>query len=481
LRHTYLNADPPCLEHEYVAGGDLAGLIYQQQRNQGKLPPDMARRIVYSLARVMTYPHQLQPPIVHRDLKPANILVRQKGDGKVTLHITDFGIGGVAAAQALEKAREASTGHFLATALNGTHTPLYASPQQKKGAAADPRDDVYALGIIWYQMLIGDLSEEAPTGSGWMEPFRKQGGAAAELDLLQACFDTNPACRPQDAGALAKRLKRIIEPEPPVEAGPQPTEDREPPPSVQKAVGAKDPEVQQPVRVGRFGPQPGGQVATIDTTRGQTSSVGGQGRSRVARYWCVNFDTQEVLQHGLQENFWAMQYQYSHGGHFYQGGPNQLASTAKHWKAVAKVEAGDWLVAYLKPKRFYAVGEVIEPRQRVRHDGKPVHEGCIERTVTEQTHRFLDGVVRYTPETRVFYEDFTDPWVLSVTNRYSQQREDQKYPQRIDVREWEHKCAGVQVEGLAEAVAFPLYRLSVFELPEPFFKIIRERLQAEAR
>jgi hypothetical protein len=189
----------------------------------------------------------------------------------------------------------------------------------------------------------------------------------------------------------------------------------------------------------------------------------------MAHYWCMNFDVQEVLQHGLQENFWAMQYQYSHGGRVYQGSPNQLHSTTKHLRSVAEVEAGDWLVAYLKPKTFYAVAEVIEPRERVWQCGQPVHEDSIERTVTEQTHRFLDGIVRYTPETRVFYDDFTDPWI--------EQREDWKYPQRIDVREWEYKCAGVQVDGLAEAVAFPVYRLAVFEIPESFLEIIRTRLQ----
>jgi hypothetical protein len=92
------------------------------------------------------------------------------------------------------------------------------------------------------------------------------------------------------------------------------------------------------------------------------------------------------------------------------------------------------------------------------------------------THRFLNGIVRYT-ETRVFYDDFTDPWVLSGINSYSEQHEDWKYPQRIDVREWEEKCAGVQVDGLAEAVAFPLYRLAVFVIPKSFFEIIRARLQ----
>jgi hypothetical protein len=199
----------------------------------------------------------------------------------------------------------------------------------------------------------------------------------------------------------------------------------------------------------------------------------------MARHWCMNFDAEEVLRHGLQENFWAMQYQYSHDGRIYQGNPSQLPSTTKHLRTVADVHTGDWLVAYLKPKTFYAVGEVIEPRTRSRHRDQPIHEDSIGRTVTEQTHRFLDGIVRYTPETTIFYEDFTDPWVLSGINSYSEQPEDWRYSQRIDVREWEHEGAGVQVDGLGEAVDFPLYRNAVFEIPETFFNIIRARLQAQ--
>jgi serine/threonine protein kinase len=209
LKHTYLSADPPCLEYEYIAGGDLAGLVYDLLRgHKGNLHPGLVRKLVSSLASTMQHPHQLNPPIVHRDLKPANILVERLPKG-LQLHITDFGIGGVAAGQALEQAREASTGHFQATALRGAHTPLYASPQQVRGDPPDPRDDVFALGVIWYQMLAGDLSKGAPHGNGWMKPFREQGVAAAELDLLQSCFEDDPECRPADAGALAQRVEEL--------------------------------------------------------------------------------------------------------------------------------------------------------------------------------------------------------------------------------------------------------------------------------
>ena len=111
-----------------------------------------------------------------------------------------------------------------------------------------------------------------------------------------------------------------------------------------------------------------------------------------------------------------MQYQYSHSGGVYQGSPKQLHSTTRHLKEVMKVKAGDWLVAYLKPKTFYAVGEVVEPRRRAWQRGHPVHKDSVERTTSEQTHQFLDGIVRYT-ETPVFYDDFTDPWVSCRTRR----------------------------------------------------------------
>jgi serine/threonine protein kinase len=215
LLGTYLNAEPPCLEYEYVAGGDLTELLYKQlQKRQGKLPPDLVLKIVRSLARTMKHPHGLKPPIVHRDLKPANILVQRSAEGKLSFRIADFGIGGVAAGHAIEQARGTTTGHFLATALRGFHTPLYASPQQMEGAAPDPRDDVYALGVIWYQLLVGDLTKGAPSGRGWRHALTGRGVSASVLDLMEECFEGDAAHRITDAGVLAERLEDLLKPRP---------------------------------------------------------------------------------------------------------------------------------------------------------------------------------------------------------------------------------------------------------------------------
>jgi TPR repeat protein/predicted DNA-binding WGR domain protein len=209
LRQTYLSGETPCLEYEFIEGGDLAGAIYAYQEKKGQLPAEMATRIVLHLARSVGQLHQLSPPIVHRDLKPANVLVR-KGQGRTDFLITDFGIGGVVASQALEQTRSGGTSQSMMTSLAGAHTPLYASPEQKRGEPPDPRDDVHALGIIWYQLLLGDFSVGAPTGGAWRRVLTQRGLSDALLHLLESCFETEAEHRPPNGAAVADRIEAIL-------------------------------------------------------------------------------------------------------------------------------------------------------------------------------------------------------------------------------------------------------------------------------
>jgi serine/threonine protein kinase len=137
LLHTYLSADPPCLEYEYVEGGDLTGLI-QEMHARGPAKPEVANRLLLRLAEVVAFAHRAEPPIVHGDLKPANVLVRRTAEGKVMLRVIDFGIGGIAAARAAQEVRQPtrSRPQLLTEAVRGAHTPLYASPEQQ-GFLAD--------------------------------------------------------------------------------------------------------------------------------------------------------------------------------------------------------------------------------------------------------------------------------------------------------------------------------------------------------
>jgi serine/threonine protein kinase len=163
------------------------------------------------LAKPGAFAHRLSPPLVHRDLKPANILVQRRPDGKLSLKVADFGIGGVASGQALAEVARGGTSRsrFLTTALRGTHTPLYASPEQKRGEQPDPHDDVHALGVIWYQLLTGDLSAAAPSGLLWPRRLQERGASGAMVEVLAAGVEPRAEDRPGSAGELAERLTAL--------------------------------------------------------------------------------------------------------------------------------------------------------------------------------------------------------------------------------------------------------------------------------
>jgi WD40 repeat protein len=118
---------------EYLQGQTLKQLIKQE----GPLPPDRVVRIVAQIASALDHAHQ--EGFIHRDVKPANIFVGR--DDLVTL--TDFGI-----AKAAWGAKLTRTGILIGT-------PEYMSPEQARGEKVDPRTDVYALGVVAYQMLSG--------------------------------------------------------------------------------------------------------------------------------------------------------------------------------------------------------------------------------------------------------------------------------------------------------------------------------------
>lgn len=208
LRNAYLNADPPCLEYEYVSGGDLTGLIHDWRRSSEGISWRTVAEVMAQLAEIVGFAHQRNPAIVHRDLKPANILVQRSGD-KVQFKIADFGIGGIAASQAIKEAAGNPT-WYMTRMATGTCTPLYASPQQRNGQPADPRDDVYALGVIWYQAITGNLSAAPPSGVAWRARLNRLGMSNDLIDLLVRCFEDDPDDRPRDAAELANLLKNAL-------------------------------------------------------------------------------------------------------------------------------------------------------------------------------------------------------------------------------------------------------------------------------
>jgi formylglycine-generating enzyme required for sulfatase activity/tRNA A-37 threonylcarbamoyl transferase component Bud32 len=196
-----LEGETPWLAYEYVAGGDLAGLIRHRQKDALPRRAEQALVVLRILAGIVGRFHRLAQPIIHRDLKPANILLTKDR----LLRITDFGISHVAAEQEIRQATISTPSLSLGATYRGAHTPIYASPQQKKGLKADVRDDIHALGIIGYQLLLADLGAERPAGK-WRKRVADCGLSEAMLDLLESCWDDDPDERPRDAQALAEAL-----------------------------------------------------------------------------------------------------------------------------------------------------------------------------------------------------------------------------------------------------------------------------------
>ncbi len=135
LLEVHEDARPPYIVLEYMDGEPLRSIIDAHRR----LPLSRALQIATSLAEVIAYCHAQR--VVHRDLKPENILVG--ADGRVK--IIDFGIA------LLEGAPRVTWRGF--SGLVGT--PEYMAPEQIKGERGGPQTDIYAVGLIMYEMLAG--------------------------------------------------------------------------------------------------------------------------------------------------------------------------------------------------------------------------------------------------------------------------------------------------------------------------------------
>ena len=118
---------------EYVHGRTLAQVVAED----GPLPPELAAAIAASVAEALAFAHA--EGLVHRDVKPANIMLTDSGRVKVM----DFGIARVVSA------------HTLTQTATVFGTAAYLSPEQAQGERVDGRSDVYALGVVLYEMLTG--------------------------------------------------------------------------------------------------------------------------------------------------------------------------------------------------------------------------------------------------------------------------------------------------------------------------------------
>ena len=124
-----------------MTGGDLKARIREHPEG---MPVAEVREVAATMARALDYAHQRG--FVHRDVKPENILFGEDGAPR----LTDFGIARVME----EETRMTETGR-------GIGSPRYMSPEQARGQAVDGRSDIYSLGVVFYEMLTGQVPFDA--------------------------------------------------------------------------------------------------------------------------------------------------------------------------------------------------------------------------------------------------------------------------------------------------------------------------------
>ena len=182
-----------------VGGTTLLRLIRDQSLRLGEVVD-----IGIQVAEALDYSHSRG--VVHRDIKPANIMVtRDEGGTGVRVRVMDFGL-----AHSATESRLTKTGTLVGTVA-------YLSPEQVASRAFDGRSDIYSLGVVLYECLVGEppftgevqsilyrIVHEVP------QPPRALGAEIREelQDIILRCLEKDPGKRPQKAGQVAEALKR---------------------------------------------------------------------------------------------------------------------------------------------------------------------------------------------------------------------------------------------------------------------------------
>lgn len=173
---------------EYVEGRSLAQLLKQEG---GPLAPERALNLFDQILTAVTYAHTFtyqdqdggaHRGIIHRDLKPPNILVTPEDKIK----ITDFGIVKVVGSETTD------------TNSSGYGSPRYVSPEQAQGMDVDQRSDIYSLGVILYEMLVG-----AP-------PFGNEREPLTRTEILRAHVEQQPPLPTEINPLITLEVESII-------------------------------------------------------------------------------------------------------------------------------------------------------------------------------------------------------------------------------------------------------------------------------
>jgi serine/threonine protein kinase len=199
----------PYIVMEYLKGPTLAAYLRRLHQRKKRSPQSQVVRLLNGLATALDYAHGRG--VIHRDIKPANILLDSKMvefpldkplPNDVEAVLTDFG---------LVRLVDATT-HTTVGMLSGT--PLYMSPEQALGETIDHRTDIYALGIVLYEMLAGSLPFQADSTLTILHmhahatPLAIPGISAKIQAVVNCALAKNPADRYQTSWEMASDFAR---------------------------------------------------------------------------------------------------------------------------------------------------------------------------------------------------------------------------------------------------------------------------------
>lgn len=195
-----LETGAPYMVMEYLEGSDLSDLV----AHRGPLPWHEVVEYVLQACEAIAEAHVAG--IVHRDLKPANLFLIRRADGSPCIKVLDFGIS---------KAADAASGSALTQTAAMMGSPKYMSPEQLKSTRdVDARTDIWALGVIFYELLSGEGAFRADTMPQLYvaiiqdppQPLRRPDVPPGLIQVILRCLEKDPTRRFQSVAELAAAL-----------------------------------------------------------------------------------------------------------------------------------------------------------------------------------------------------------------------------------------------------------------------------------
>lgn len=192
----------------FLAMEYLQGITLQEILKDQRLEIDLALEVIYQICGALSETHQHN--IIHRDLKPENIMLVPMADGSVQVKVLDFGL-----------ARALGTGKRATAAGIICGTPAYMAPEQAEEGDVEPRTDLYALGVILYEMLCGYVPFDAETTiKVILQQIQKQPTPLSTFvddlpksvdDLTMRLLSKAPEQRPNDAVETRRLLEDLMD------------------------------------------------------------------------------------------------------------------------------------------------------------------------------------------------------------------------------------------------------------------------------